>query len=345
MRLLVFAHRAEAATFLKQGNFKSVESSTQSLYQNEEDYLLICGEGILNSLETVSTVLGELSNAPVEIINYGIAGSLSPKVDINSIVEVRTFYAQMEQIVEFKSFSTDSKELLDCITSSQRVLNKDYAQKLSCFASLVDREGWAIARAASNSNIKLRAFKLISDMALEHTEDSPICEIIKENAEIYSDKMWRHFCSLEFTLENEAPLLIDRNKSFYFTVSQYRNYKGILSSLLTKYESEEAILETCQISSIAEVKATEKQRAQLLIDKMRELQTPFNHKLTKQLDTILAPLKKAQLQVKLSKDFESDSFSISASIHNEMDLLQISQALKKFDYKNYQSILRGNIDV
>ena len=40
MRLLVFAHRAEAATFLKQGNFKALESATNSLYTNKEDYLL-----------------------------------------------------------------------------------------------------------------------------------------------------------------------------------------------------------------------------------------------------------------------------------------------------------------
>ena len=345
MRLLVFAHRAEAATFLKQGNFKSIESSTQSLYKNNEDYLLICSEGVLSALENVSTVLGELPRPPKKVLNYGIAGSLNTKVELDAIIEVRTFYAQIEETVEFKSYSTLSKEKYDCITSSQRILDSLKAHKLSCFAQLVDREGWAIARACSNSNVEFSSYKLISDMALEHNEDSPVCEIVKENAEIYSDKLWRHFSSLETNTFQEESLLIDQNKALYFTVSQYRNYKSLLSSLLTKFSTEKELLLACSIDEIALLNMTEKQRAQRLIDKMRELQSPFNHKLSNELELVISPLKKAQMQVKLSKDYENDSFTISATIHNEMDLVQASHALKKFDYKKYISLLRGNFDV
>ena len=345
MRLIVFAHRAEAATFLKQGEYKSLESKTNALYSNSSDLLLICGEGIYSALEAVSTVIGEHSSNIKEIINYGIAGSLSSRAELSKIYQIRTFYAHDKSEVEFKSYSSNVTNKLDCITSAKRVLDGEFANHLSCFAHIVDREAWAIARAANSANISINAYKLISDNALTNISDSPICDIIKESAEIYSDLMWKHFLTLEMKEEELLDLKISKIKELYLTVSQFRNYKNILSSLLSKFDDEEAILKACGIDEIVLLNLTEKQRSQKLIEKMREIQNPFNHNISSELEKILAPLKKAQLNIKLSKNYESDSFNISAAIHNEIDLQMISNALKRFDYSEYKETLRGNLDV
>jgi nucleoside phosphorylase len=345
MRLIVFAHRAEAATFLKQGDFKSIESITNALYSNKSDYLLVCGEGIYSALEMVSTAIGECKSTITEVLNYGIAGSLSEKAELSKIYEIRTFYAHNNSEVEFKSYSSNITKKLDCITSSKRVLDGDFANHLSCFAHIADREAWAIARAASNANLPIRAYKLISDNALTNNSDTPLCEIIKENAEIYSDKMWKHFVALENKEVEIVELEISKIKELYLTVSQFRNYKNLLSSLLHKFPSELSVLENCCIEDIKELNLTEKQRAQKLIDKMREIQNPFNHKLSSEVEEVLRPLKKAQINIKLSKNYESDSFNVSATIHNEVELQLISNALKRFNYSRYKEILRGNIDV
>ena len=345
MRLLVFAHRAEALTFIKVGGFKSVESATNDLYLNDRDYLLICGEGIYSALEMTSTALAECSKNIDEVLNFGIAGSLDRKLELDEIYEIRTSYAQVGQEVEFKSFSTKSSSTLDCITSSKRVLDKAYAEHLSCFANIVDREAWAVARAANLSNKPFRSFKLISDIALDNTSDQLICDFIKEKAEIFSDKLWKYFLTLDSIEAEDQNLLIQTYSSLYFTVSQFRQYKNILNSLLSKYSSEKEILELCDVEGISILSLTEKQRAQKLLDKMREYQTPFNHLLNQKLDIVLSPLKKSQLNIKLSKDYESDTFSFSGKITNEADLQSISSALKKFDYQKYKSLLRGEFDV
>lgn len=345
MRLIVFAHRAEAATFLKQGEFKSLESKTGTLYCNSKDYLLICGEGIYSALESVSTAIGEIGSNINEVINYGIAGSLSPKAELSKIYEIRTFYAHDKTEVEFKSYSSSATNELDCITSSTRVLDSEFATHLSCFSHIVDREAWAIARAATNSNLSIKAFKLISDNALTNSSETPICEFIKESAEIYSDQMWKHFQSLENKTEEVLDLEISKVRELYLTVSQFRNYKNLLSSLLSKYPDESEVLKACDLKEIIELKLTEKQRSQKLLEKMREIQSPFNHKLSKELEEILKPLKKVQIAVKLSKDYENDTFNIQASIRNEVELQLISNALKRFDYTKYKEVLRGNLDV
>jgi nucleoside phosphorylase len=345
MRLIVFAHRAEALTFIKQGNFKAVESATKNLYSNSDDFLLICGEGIFNSLEAVSSALAENRSTIKSVLNFGIAGSLDSSIEIDSICEIRTFYAQREKEVEFKSYSSDAKTKFDCITSSKRALDGKYAEYLSCFAQVVDREAWAIARASNNYNIPFNSYKLISDFAIDNSKDIPICDYVKEKAEIYSDKLWRFFLKLEKRTEVENKLLISNYNELYFTVSQYRQYQNILSSLLTKYSSEKEILEVCALDEILELKLTEKNRSQKLLEKMRELQTPFNHELANKLEEVISPLKKAQLNIKLSKDYESDTFSFSARVSNKEELAMISNALKRFDFEKYKSLLRGNFDV
>ncbi|CBW25922.1 hypothetical protein BMS_1038 [Halobacteriovorax marinus SJ] len=344
MKLLVFAHRAEAQTFLRQAQYKSIDLHGLSLYQNEDSYLLITKEGIFNALEGATTVLASLDNID-SVINLGVAGGLDSRVEKGAIYQIRTAYSIINDKLEFKSYSSNSTSTIDCITSSSRTLTKEEADKLSCFAHIVDRELWAVAKAASNFSVEFKALKLISDLPYAEENEAGICEIVKEKAEVYSDQLYKEFLKIEYKENEKANFIINNYKELYFTVSQYRNYTTLISQLLTKFETEEEILREINIDSLLNIEALPKQRSALLLEKLRELLTPFNTKLNNQIEAILHPLKQSGLKITLSKNLESDQFKISATIDNEVELQKISKSLKNFNYKDYQLIMRGKIDV
>ncbi len=344
MRLLVFAHRAEAQTFLKQGNYKSLESLSCPLYKNGDSYLIICSEGIYNGLEATTATLSKFPEIEI-VLNFGVAGALDEKAQLDSIYEVRTSYAIQNEVLEFKSFTSNSNGLLDCITSSSRTLDHKQAQKLSCFANIVDRELWAIARAASNFQKEFKAFKLISDEPYLEKENTAICEIIKEKAEYFSDKLYREYLNITESATEERKFLIEEYREFYFTVSQYRHYTTLLSQLLTKYSSEKEVLDLIKLKDVLKIEALPKQRTSILLEKLRKLLTPFNTTLQNKLDQILAPLQEARIKTTLSKNLESDQFQISATIQNEVELRKMVKALNSLDYQAYKSLMRGNLDV
>ena len=166
MRLLVFAHRGEAQTFLKAGKWDSIQAPYQGLYKSEHEYLLITGEGPQNATEKTAYALG--SNQEIkEVINLGIAGALDKSLELDRIYQIRTCYAQQADSPLFKSYTTDEyKEYIDCITTHERIISETSADKLRPFAQVVDREAWAIASVASLLNKKLRysIIYLISDL-------------------------------------------------------------------------------------------------------------------------------------------------------------------------------------
>ncbi len=344
MRLLVFAHRAEAQTFLKQANYRSLESKSYPIYKNADSYLIISGEGIFNALECTIATLSKFEDISV-VYNFGVAGALDDQSEIDSIVEVRTCYAIINEVVEFKSFTASSKSKLDCITSSSRALDKEKASKLSPFANIVDRELWAIAKASSNFSLDFRAFKLISDEPYKEESKASICEVIKDKAEYYSDKLYKEYLNIIDQPIVESKFVIEEYKDLYFTISQYRSYSTLMTQLLTKYDSEEDILKLVEVDKIITLDILPKQRTSILLEKLREILTPFNSKLQSQLDQVLSPLHEARVKTTLSKNLEIDQFKISATIQNEVELKKIARALTNLDYQAYRSLMRGNVDV
>lgn len=344
MRLLVFAHRAEAQTFLKQANYRSIESKNFPIYRNDDSYLIICGEGIFNALECTSATLSKFEDINL-VLNFGVAGALDDKSELDSIVEVRTCYAIINDVLEFKSFTSTSKTKIDCITSSSRALDNTEAVKLTPFANIVDRELWAISKAAGNYSVDFKAFKLISDLPYQQDSSQSICEIVKEKAEYYSDKLYKEYLNILDHPSIEKKFSIEVYKELYFTISQYRSYSTLMTQLLTKYESEEAILKLISIDKIISLEVLPKQRTSILLEKLREILTPFNSKLQTQLNSVLSPLHEARVKTTLSKNLESDQFKISATIQNEVELKKIVRALSNLDYQAYKSLMRGNVDV
>lgn len=342
MKLLVFAHRGEAQSFLKNLKFSS-HPSVQDLYINEDYALLVCQEGIYQSLFTLTQALGLLSNIN-HIINFGIAGSLSKNFEVGQFLEIRTVYAEGE----FKSFKLHSLNLLhkdDCLSANSRVTNLDHAKKLLPIAPIVDRELWALAYVSKQKNIPLSAVKLISDQVLEAID----CLNIKEQALDFSDKLFEIFQESICQDKNELKFTdfeILSDKKFYFTLSQKREISKILQNLISKYNTtEEALLKSIKIHEIKNEEILPKQRTKMLSARLDQYLYPIKYQIKNRLTILSKPFQDQGFSLKFDETLEDQSFYVNAQIKNESDILKLKSALANFSYLDFKNLRDGNFDL
>ena len=163
VKLLIFAHRGEAQAFFNEWELLPVSFFFTGLFKNKDHYLLITGEGPKEASEKTVAVLAAFKSEISEVINIGIAGSLNSKLRVGDCVWIRSSYAQNAKACEFKSYTTNNHNNIDCITAYSRITTSEDKKFLSSFADIVDRELWAIASASHLFKIELSALKLISD--------------------------------------------------------------------------------------------------------------------------------------------------------------------------------------
>ena len=345
LKLLTFAHRGEAQTFIRELKLKAVPFAFDGLYRNSDLLLLLTGEGPQRATERTSAVLGAYYDEIEQVINLGVCATLSSHININQIVSIRTIYREADQKMEFKSFTTqDDQACTDIITSHQRVLDIKYAGFLQSFAPLVDRELWAIASSAQNFHIPCYSYKLISDNAL--IENKEICQVVKDMAEEFSDKLFKHFNSVYQQEEKEIDeFSIFSNKSFYFTVSQKRKYITIMKGLIIRKESEDDILKKINIKDIEKIDTLPKQRAAIVIEKIFSILNPFNTRLEKKISKLTSPLIEANCQIKFTKDYEDNNFNIIARIEHPNNISKLKRSLDNFEYQKLIDVLSGEDDV
>jgi purine-nucleoside phosphorylase len=332
MRLLVFAHRGEAQTFLKELEVKS-HPQMNDLYIGDDLAVLLCGEGHINSLGKLSYTLGKLPEC-TQVINLGICGALNPEVSLHSIHEIRTIYAEDE----FKSFTLDDSKI-DIITSKHRALKLEQAKKLGNIADLVDREAWSLAHICKELGIEFKAIKMVSD----HITDAEVCKLIKEQAEFYSDELYKYFCSLEdqkATLDNEVEIF--SNPDFYFTLSQKRQYKNLLSAIMQKESISENEIDLSEFSSLDK---TPKERAKLLTESLARRLYPFKTIVNDKLDALTYDLRNYGATFKFDKNLEKTSFQFQVTIDSEKSQLFMAENLKKFPWDKFEKIMKGDFDV
>ena len=262
MKLLVFAHRNEAWLFLKKRGFTPLSFPFEGFYSNEEELLLITGEGQHNCTARLSSVCGRFHNTIDRVINLGIAGVLWDKVKIGGIHEIRTCYAEGE----FKSFTTntiDRADLSDCISATKRIRDKKNASHLSYFASLVDREAWAVGSVCSLFKLPFYCFKLASDRIDEQ------CSDVVKKGRLFGEHLYLFYDKL--TLPSH-PLrkVYSMEEGFYFTVSQKNLYRSLMEKLKIKYQkSEQKIISSMDTKKIMEISNVPKKRTGLLIKRMK----------------------------------------------------------------------------
>ena len=351
MKLLTFAHRGEAQAFLAAYSFIPVEFFFDGLLKSDSYYLLITGEGVHSASEKTISVLAKYASEITHVYNIGVAGSLNQKLKMHDLVWIRTSYAHHAEKCEFKSYSsTHSKAFNDCMTAYSRVLSSDEKNKLSHFASVVDRELWAVGSAASLFKKTFSALKIISDELQEAEVD--ICKFVKEQAPFFSEKLLLEF-KLEESISPSKKLNKELNKApefqkdshFYFTISQERKLYSTIEGLRLNGKAIESLMKSTEIRAIKEAEKLPKERTRLLLQYLSEQLNPISVKIRASLEKAIAPLQDAKISAAFDSDFEEDWLTLSMKLQSSRDLEKIKNALKNFSYEDYQKIFNGHFDV
>lgn len=352
MKLITFAHRGEAQAFFSAYSFTPVEFFFDGLLKSEDYYLLITGEGPQAASEKTICVLAALHNDISHVYNLGVAGSLNHKLKKYDLLWVRTAYAHHAERLEFKSYTSQNpKAFTDCLTAFNRVLNPIEKQKISHFADLVDRELWAISSAAHLFKKPFDALKIISDELNEEKdiENSDICQFIKAEAPVFSDKLMHEFNLSQRSIKKEIAAIPKHlflgDTHFYFTISQERKLLSLLEGLKLKRFSIESLPNHPDILAIMELGKSPKERTKLLLQFLSDQLNPISVKIRNSLNHCLDPLHEANIQTGFDVDFEEDWLNLSMRIHSTRDLEKIKNALKIFSYQDYKRIFDGQFDV
>ncbi|EQC51742.1 PF11140 domain protein [Bacteriovorax sp. DB6_IX] len=335
MRLLVFAHRGEAQTFLKELSLKS-HPKMNDLYISEEIAILLCSEGLLSSVSKLSFALGKLENCH-DVINFGICGALESSIELGSIHRARTIYAENE----FKSYSQNEHDSIDLITAKSRALTSAQAEKLNVVAQLVDREAWGLAHVCKEYGVDFQAIKLVSD----HITDAEICQLIKDQAEVYSDKLYDYYqreLNQNKEAQSEVAAKIFSHPEFYFTVSQKRQFNNLLSALSQKEGLNEEDLE---LDQFIQLDLLPKQRAKLLCDWMTKRLYPFKSMVQEKLEELTSEMKTYGAEFKFDKNLEKSSYQFQVLIESEQAQNHMGDLLKKFPWDKFEKIMKGDFNV
>lgn len=328
MILLSFAHRGEAQSFI---NYYGLKSDNNKLFTSDRLSLIITGEGIYESLISISHLIGQLK--PEIIINYGIAGSLNKEAQLDQIYQIRTHYYYSDNI-EFKTY-TDSTGSLDLISSDSRIFDDQLAIKLSHFAHIVDREAWAIAKSASSYNTAFKTFKLISDNAGSEVN----CFDIKNKAQFYSDQMLEHFQNqVELKPIEKREKLAQLNLSF--------TQMALLKRLLKLKVRKENLCENDLIQEVnSKLHEKKREECQLYLETLQNSILPFQAKAQQSFTEFTKELEQIGVNCSTDPNFEKQFLNINFKINSQKNIDNLIECLKKTNYSKLESIWEGKLDV
>lgn len=321
MQLIVFAHYKEAVSFIE--NLSYTKDTYPNLFKNDSSYLYICGEGYLDLLLHLPTIID--SNNITEVINFGVAGALE-ELELDKVYSVRTAYAHGEKPF-FHSYTLDEQGF-DCITHESRVLENTTATKLSNFASMVDRELWGIAKVCKLKKIPLKSYKLISDIA----GDSTKCFDVQNLAKEYSDKLYEFYKSIEPSNNIQTPEAFDL--PFHASFTQTKQVEKLSKKLNLNFPD--------LLSEISNKNIT---TANSLIIFLKERINPLEASIQTKIDSIEAPFKEIGAKLHFDHKKECKKVNLTMEINSQSNIDNLRKALEKFDYKEVEDFYNGNLDV
>lgn len=335
MKLIILAHRGEAQSFIRALELNLIDESL-GLYHDldKKTALLICGEGIYGVLTKLPFIIASFKIT--EILNFGIAGALDQKLKMGEIYSIRTSYAHNDKSAEFHSYtSIDESASVDCITNHERVHSTISCQRLENFAAIVDRELWAIGKAADFYKIPYASFKLISDMAGPEVN----CFDIKEKAKNYSDKLLSYYYSLDTKTSNAVEdsnqkISIDINASFT-QIKRIEKLWEILS--LRTSESFEVFVETTNKN------LTNRKHINAFIECLEDAINPIQTKVKRTIENQFIPFNKIGAQALYDKKFESSDFTLQMKINSQSNLDNLAKAITEFKLADYLEVWDGNV--
>jgi hypothetical protein len=329
------AHIGEASSVIEK--FK-LTKKTPEFFVGENLLLLITGEGPFEAAVKTALLLPQF---PIkEIINLGIAGTLDTELEVGEIHPVRTIYLVQDFKPTFKTFKSHEKGI-DCITSFERILDPDKAQKLKGVATLVDREAWGIAMVAKTNGTDFKSFKIISDIA--GTLDA--CELIKEKATDFS-KALANFLGDYLRPITKVEIEISSFPGFYFTFTTEHKFKNLLTKLAIKENSSEAeVLATLPLSDLREKKLLQKERSRILMEEMENRIDPTRKILNDKKSQWLKSFEKEGLKVQTDPQWENPMVAVTIEATNDEELNLKLEALKHLSLKPFTDLMNGHLHV
>lgn len=330
MKLLIFAHNAEAQAFLSQSKFTKQLSNVFDYFEGRDFDILICGEGPIEALKATLYTLAHKKYT--RVINLGIAGALTGELKKGDIVQVRTAYGEDA----FKSHTSLSKSIIDCITSHSRVLTKESKTKLQPFADIVDRELWGIAEACKVIKIPFESYKYISDNA-----ESEECLVIKAQACDISHELYQYYQS-----QQNTPTKVQLHENLPEMITTFINQ---LSPTFTQRVQLETLFKKCLLKkiethSLFDLTSYEgyprKKRNQIIIKKLLDLIDPIQKEIQKACDSF-----GAMTTIKALPNPEAMHLELKATIHSQEDLNQVIKDLSSLEIHTLERLYGGDIDV
>lgn len=331
MLLICMAHRGEAQSFIKDLDFELNTEGQLYLNQNQKMALLLTNEGIYETFSKLGFILAKYNIS--QIINYGIAGALDSSLKQDQVYQIRTSYYHNGHVPKFHSYTSEGS--FDCITCDERVLNDELSTKLRCFAQIVDRELWAVAKVAVDHKIPYTSYKLISDYAGSSTQ----CFDLKAKAKYFSDLMLIHFRALNLTHEEHTS---HRSESFSFNAS-FTMQKRI-QSLMDKLNISQDEIED-MYHDLEDKSKTSKENAKTLIYTLENVINPLERIITEKFNHYLSPLTAIGSKINFNPKSDKQSYTIQMEINSQKNIDNLSSALSSISFEKFTQIWNGDIDV
>jgi hypothetical protein len=350
--LLVFAHPGEAQSFLKAYSYQALASNFPEfikLYETNEHYLLICGEGKYLSLQNISIIFSLLSDKISIMINLGICACLDTHLKKYDLFQIRTCYGY-GQTPQFHSFTSSqtlpSLKALDCLTVENRVKLKEDKQKYSAFAPLLDRELWSLAYASQKFKIPWMAIKTVSDILNENTQ----CQNIFEEAAIYSQNLLSCYQEIydqkpqteKVSLEQIAFNHLLQNQ-FYFTQSQKHRFFDLWKKLTLLHPGLEISEFINEVINNAQ-KQKHKVKTQKLLKLLELKLNPWLYQLNQQLNKTLKPYQSEQFQIEVPLNRDEKKINFHLTCLDSEDWKKVQLQINEFPFDKIDQLLEGNLD-
>ncbi len=343
MKLLIFAHKGEAQAFIHFYKLQPVDYFVSGLFRNDQMYLLISGEGSQSSSEKTISVLASFNQEIFEIYNIGIAGSLNSNFKKMDLIWIRTAYAHHAEKLEFKSFTSNSSSpKVDCISAFARIISIEERLKLSCFADIVDRELWSIASAANLYKKPFHSIKIISDDLSQINNKYEICQLIKDEAPLFSELLLAEFKS-SLNLQDKKMKVIENsflsNEAYYFTTTQKRKFIQLTNALNLKNIN----IESLNFNDLIDLDCLPKERSRLLLLELNDIVNPFSKKIRQSIGKAIAPLEQAGINATVDPNLEQNYLHLTMKIQSERDIDKIQAALELFSFTQFNKIFKGDL--
>jgi hypothetical protein len=356
MKLLVFAHRGEAQSFIKHFKMTPCEFILNGLFKNEDTYLLLTGEGFKDASEKVVTFLAQYHHLIKSVFNIGVAGSLSPKYKVFDTLWIRTSLAHNSEKCEFKTYTSKFHSKVDCLTVYSRITTENDKKFYSQFADVIDRELWPIMSAAHLFKCDAYSLKIISD-DLKNEND---CAIIKEDASLFSQKLLEEFLTFSQldlkqkdsplkNLSDDASEFILHHPSFHITVSQKRKMQTLVHGLIVKGKfTHESLIDYVTVFALKALELDDeinpKDLTKKLLIQLNEELNPLNVLIKKSLEEALSPLTDSGISCHYDPELEIETITINHKINSTRDVKKLILALEHFKFDKIKNIFNGILD-